>query len=176
MDNLNRLKNYETYGIHLDVADGTYIVSLSFPSSWVISKPKTNNIEVLKSNKQDNLYHYMMLLEYDINDIFDSIDNTINFNNELSLKKALFLKKVDELDDLFHKTSYEQLEKLEFTFSEKVKRSKPKKTTTKKKKEEDVICVNEEIEKKEKNIVEKVVNKPTDIDKKIEEALKAKNV
>lgn len=128
-EKLNELQNYD---VTFEIKQGYYHISLKYNDDWNIVKP---NNELIYVEERKGLHHYIASIgSVSIDDIFDAVNETIEFNKDLERKLELFVKKTKELQELFSNESYEYLESLEFKFTKK----KGKKKAAQKKEEETV--------------------------------------
>ena len=149
MDLENKLKRLNDFNISFEIKQGYYHIALQFNEGWDVIMPENESIYVEHKN---GYYHYIALIDnVKLDDIFKTIENTIDYNIDLEKKLVLFKEKTEELQKIFANEDYETLQTLEFKLGEKqelkkiIKRAKtttkdktPKKTRTKKttKKEE----------------------------------------
>jgi ATP-dependent Lon protease len=93
-----------------------------FPDTWTILKEHTKEIEIIKSNSQEeNKIVVSFVTEYDeksINDVEDSINSIIKYNVEKEEKEKLFKSKVQELKSIFAKQKLDDLKSLKFDINE----------------------------------------------------------
>lgn len=121
----NRLKELSGYNISFEIKQGYYHIALTYDDGWDVLIPDNENIYVEKRN---GVYHYIASIDTaKIEDLFKSIDATIDYNMDLQKKLILFKQKTEELQALFADEDYEKLQTIKFVFEE----IKPKKTQKK---------------------------------------------
>jgi len=128
MDWENKLKELGNYNIAFEIRQGYYHISIMYQDSWDIIMPENENIYLEKRN---GTYHYIAATEsVSIDDMFECVDNTINYNKDLEKKLELFKQKTAELQELFAKENYERLKTIEFVFpmQKKTRKKKAKET------------------------------------------------
>ncbi len=150
------------YNASFRIFNGNTIVGITYPEKWQILKPNNKEI-IFDHDLQDvNTYYYCAPLSLDIMMIFDCINLTITFNQELELKTKLFQRKIKELQTIFTEQPLEILNTLTFEFNyskKKKKQNSNHKIDKEKTKEEEVVVekTNEETlittEKKEEEDV-----------------------
>ena len=75
------------YNASFRIFNGNTIVGITYPEKWQILKPSNKEI-IFDHDLQDvNTYYYFAPLSLDIMMIFDCINLTITFNQELELKR-----------------------------------------------------------------------------------------
>ena len=117
----NRLKELSGYNISFEIKQGYYHIALTYDDGWDVLIPDNENIYVEKRN---GVYHYIASIDTaKIEDLFKSIDATIDYNMDLQKKLILFKQKTEELQALFADEDYEKLQTIKFVFEE----IKPKK-------------------------------------------------
>jgi hypothetical protein len=92
-----------------------------FSDTWVISKSKTNDIEIIKGGLDGNtvlLSFVCPLNQEKVNLVEELIDNIIKTNREREEKDQLFRSKVQELKKIFEKQKLEELKNLKFDVDE----------------------------------------------------------
>lgn len=201
MDFTEKMTEYAKYGFSLkkSFADGVeyYMVYMTFGTKWKVLEPieRENPIENVVCIKVSNegTYCYMTEVSNGIQPVFDVIDETIRYNEELTKKVELLKEKAEELKELFSTRCYDELLGLEFVLktdskpeSTKNKRQsksgkktaqKPKEELTEVKSEEAGKCADVESEtpfqlnKPEPVLVRASVSEPSEIDKKIAAAI-----
>lgn len=132
------------YNPNFNIFGGQSIVRLSFPSNWKVLKSSNENVKVTADDNDKCTYFYYASVGVDFNEIFDCIDETVSYNNEIAEKSKLFKEKVSELKELFLNEDLQTLSTLEFKLRKKVSRKKVDKTT------DDDTDANETNEKKDK--------------------------
>jgi len=118
----NKLKELNEYNVAFEIRQGYYHISIVFQDGWDVILPDNKNIYLEKRN---GIHHYIASTEtISINEMFDCIDNTIQYNKDLERKLILFKEKTKELQDIFSKEDYEKLKTIEFTFPKQKKKQK----------------------------------------------------
>ena len=150
----------------------SFVLRLSYPENWTVISPMNEGVELFKDEKVDNVFYYVSSMTTDMNALFSAVDDTISYNKELEEKTELLKKMVEELQEIFVKEPISVLKTLKL----EMKKVKEKKKAAPKKKE----SVEERTVKEEPKIEEEVNEQeadtvPSDIDKKIEEAIKIKS-
>lgn len=190
------LTNYAKYGISLMTSQSKgveyYMVTLIYGKKWTVKMPtETPNPKVMCAKvKDDGTYCYITEIANGLEPVFDLIDKTIQYNEELEKKVDLFKVKAEELKELFANLSYDELLRLKFTietpqlgFSSKNKRStKSGRKTSQKANETAITEKNEGQLPSDNNPTEEdpkktVIADPcenSEIDKKIAEAMNKK--
>jgi hypothetical protein len=107
----------QPYVIGIRYLEGTILIDAVFKEGWaVLDEP------LIKKVKGDEGLNYYMIFSEDKNieldDLLDYIHKVINYNIEREKKHDLLRAKVNELKEIFKKTPYKKLEKLQFTFTE----------------------------------------------------------
>lgn len=122
MDFQQKMIEYAKYGISVRTSSNNgaeyYMVSLTFGSKWKVQMPSDNEGEKVMcvKIKEDGTYCYMTEITNGIQPIFELVDETIRYNEELEKKVELLKAKAEELKELFATKTYEELLALEFTF------------------------------------------------------------
>lgn len=189
MDFQQKMMEYAKYGISVRTSSSEgvdyYMVTLTFGSKWQVdTSAQTNSGLVMCAKiKNDGTYCYMTEVSNGINPVFELIDKTIQYNEELEKKVELLKVKAEELKELFATKPYYELVNLKFIIGDTVKYD----ASTKAKKEKKRIT--KSVEKKEtpNTKVETVVKEDStvhsvsevqaqttvqsDIDRKIQEAI-----
>lgn len=134
-----RMIKYTAYNFSIKTkeAEGKtyYLIGVTFKPSWTVIEPtKESGVFCMPSTEGNGRYYYFAELQNGVNGIFEAIDETIRYNEDIEKKVELLQKKVVELRDLFAVRSYEELTKLQFTFvTEEPQKTKAKKGGRKKK-------------------------------------------
>lgn len=114
------LTNYAKYGISFRTSqnDGVcyYMVTLTYGKKWAVQLPTAQSEQkvMCAKIKEDGTYCYMTETSNGLEPVFELIDSTINYNEELEKKVALLKIKAEELKDFFANYSYDDLLKLRF--------------------------------------------------------------
>ena len=165
---MNRMMNYIKYGLSLKTtsADGHeyFLVGINFNKKWQIVEPSPETgVSCVAGNDGESEFYYFAPIECGVNAIFDCIDDTIHYNEDVEKKIALLREKVAELQELFAEKSYEWLLNLQFVHKpakkDKSKRGSPKKPPIKNE------LLNEEIPEtkiKEGKHIDEEVEEPID--------------
>ena len=131
---MNRMINYIKYGLSLKTttADGReyFLVGINFDNKWQIVEPsEETGVSCVAGNDGESQFYYFTPIENGVNVIFDCIDETIHYNEDVEKKLNLFKVKVAELQELFATKDYDYLSHLQFTYElpKKGKRGRPKK-------------------------------------------------
>ena len=123
MDWEKRLKELNGYDISFEIKQGYYHVALVYEEGWNVLAPDNEFIYVEERN---GVYHYIGSADdVKLDDIFATIDATINYNMDLQKKLILFKEKTQELQELFANEDFEKLQTIEFVFAEKEEAKKP---------------------------------------------------
>lgn len=180
-EHLMRLSEYK---IGFNIYEGTVIISVIYPNKWTVLQSEDTSIQMTKDGDRD---YYYVSLDTDIEKIFSLIDETIRYNKEVEAKALLFKEKISELKKVFLEEELETLKTLEFKVKKKrCPKNSERKTTTEKQDEntKDEIIENSTDNREVKN--ENAVSDTEDneltadtesgseIDKKIQEAMKEK--
>lgn len=171
----DRLVELSQYGVNFSIANGTFVITIKYDSGWDVIQPEEEGVECYRDDNNTDVYYYTAPISVNIDKLFESIYTTINYNKDIEKKLELFKVKMKELQEVFAAEDLETLKGLEFRF--KKKRGKPKKKDIKEKTTENTSdnvkkideATEEETGKTEEN--DKEVEKPSDIDSKISEAL-----
>lgn len=125
----NRIKKYLPYGLGFDMLENTLVVHIKYPNKWKVMEPTEGSSLKTFFDKPSGRQYYWIDDSSDMDEILDSIDDTIEFNKDMEERMKLLKEKIEELHTLFSEKDLEELNTLEFVFA-----SKKKKTTTKGKK------------------------------------------
>jgi hypothetical protein len=129
MDWENRLKELSGYDISFEIKQGYYHIALKYDDGWDVLIPDNENIYVEKRN---GVYHYIASVDTSkIEDLFKSIDATIDYNMDLQKKLILFKQKTEELQALFADEEYEKLQTIKFVFEETTPKKRQNKAKVK---------------------------------------------
>lgn len=127
------------------------IVKVNFPPRWQVYPSLDGSIKPAKSERvQGEYYYYGDMNKVSLDDIFGVIKETIEANQDAELKIQLLNEKMNELKEIFKKTSYDELLNLKFIIEEKKPEKPKRKYTKRKKKEEENVVVAEETNADEK--------------------------
>lgn len=164
----DKLISLSKYNIGFKTHDDKFLVSICYKEGWTAIKPSDESIQFMVSEKAKNTYYYAVLIEEDtthLQNIFNTIEETITYNIELEEKVTLFQKKVEELQAIFAERPLSELIGMQFTFKAASKSRKAKKQPTKDGPKEEP--------KKTEPVIEDLT-KVNDIDKKVSEIIKKK--
>ncbi|MBP5725204.1 MAG: hypothetical protein J6X18_16725 [Bacteroidales bacterium] len=134
MEFSEKMMEYAKYGFSLkkSFAEGReyYMVYMCYGTKWKALEPiehecSEQNVVCAKVDK-DGTYCYMSEVSNGIKPIFDVIDETIRYNEELEKKVELLKEKAEELKELFATRSYAELLGLEFVLKD-VSKPEPQK-------------------------------------------------
>jgi hypothetical protein len=118
MSNIQKtLDALQPYVIGIRYVDGLPVVDTVFKDGWTV--PESNLVTKVKGN--EDLNYYMIFSEKDgigLDELLEYVDTTIKSNIEKEKKQELLKEKVNELKEVFKKTSLTKLKKLIFTFNE----------------------------------------------------------
>lgn len=164
MDWENRLKKLNAYDVSFEIKQGYYHIALKYDDGWSVLDSDNENIYIQEKN---GFHHYIASVDnVKMEDLFNIIDTTIEYNLDLQKKLILFKEKTEELQEIFSNEDYETLKTIEFKITKKeakkktVKKpkkktqEKPKRNTTKKKPKTEI----QETKDTAKEIVENGLN------------------
>ena len=118
MANLQKtLDALQPYVIGIRYLDGIPVVDTVFKDGWTL--PDSNLIDKAKGN--DEMNYYMLFSNKDgigLDELLEYVSITIKVNVEKEKKHELLKVKVNELKELFKKTSLAKLQRLVFSFDE----------------------------------------------------------
>lgn len=127
-----RMMTYVKYGISIrttSAADGVeyYVVTINFNPKWNVVKPSDETVNCV-SQTESGAYVYFTEVNNGIDTVFDAIDDTINYNEDVEKKITLLRQKISELQELFANETYENLQRLTFVIQDGAKKRgrKPK--------------------------------------------------
>lgn len=127
-----RMMTYVKYGISIrttSAADGVeyYVVTINFNPKWNVVKPSDETVNCV-SQTESGAYVYFTEVNNGIDAVFDAIDDTINYNEDVEKKITLLRQKISELQELFANETYENLQRLTFVIQDGAKKRgrKPK--------------------------------------------------
>ena len=126
---------FKTYS----VTDNYEIVTMDYEKDWIAPETSEDGRITAHKNEDGTYLYYSKRGETSFDDIFDFIKDTITLNKNISKKKDLFKKYVEELDDIFSRESIESLARIKIGIIPRKERSskkqakRPKKITEKKK-------------------------------------------
>lgn len=114
------LTNYAKYGISLctSQSDGVwyYMVTLTYGKKWTVQLPPEEPKQKVMCAKvrEDGTYCYMTETNNGLDPVFELIDNTIQYNEDIEKKVELLKVKAEELKELFANCTYDELLMLKF--------------------------------------------------------------
>ena len=124
----DRIVKISDYFKGIRVDGGLYIVNVEYKNGWSAFGSSDGKIKIAQNeNNLNEWFYYTKMSDSNIDEIFDLIDETIEFNENIRKKIELLKLKVEELKALFDAESLDRLETLEFVFNEPKKKKKNKK-------------------------------------------------
>lgn len=118
MANLQKtLDALQPYVIGIRYVDGFPVVDTVFKEGWTLSE--SDLVEKVKGN--DELNYYMIFSKKDgigLDELLEYVDIVIKANIEREKKHELLKEKVNELKEVFKKTSLLKLKKLKYCFTD----------------------------------------------------------
>lgn len=111
------LDSLQPYVIGIRYLEGTPLVDAVFKEGWTV--PDEPNIKKIRGNEEMN--YFMIFSEVDgigLDELLSFVERTIKINQEREKKHELLKIKVNELKNIFKKTSLSKLSTLKFTFNE----------------------------------------------------------
>ncbi|MBP5458545.1 MAG: hypothetical protein J6Y37_18800 [Paludibacteraceae bacterium] len=147
----DRLRSLSEFNVTFNVADGKFVIRVKYKAGWTVVSPTDETVGFYSDDKDSMTFYYVLPVSRDMSDILDAIDETVSYNRDLEEKVELLKTKVVELRQIFEVEDIETLKTLTFKF----KRKKGSKTG------------GIRIDEKGDN-----VGKNTEIDNKIEEAIR----
>ena len=120
MDINNRIKKIGNFFQKMNIAEGIIFVSVAFPKEWQMNSSVVEKFGVKIMNAEDGKgYYFATQIENGFTPVFDAIDKIIEFNEVAGIKKALFLDKIKELQNIFEEESLDVLQTIEFKYKKK---------------------------------------------------------
>jgi hypothetical protein len=111
------LDSLQPHVIGIRYLEGVPVVDVVLKENWVVNNE--SNIKKVKGNNELNYYmFYSEVPEIGIDELLDSVKNTINLNIEHENKQQLLKVKVNELKKLFTESKLEKLKQLRFVFND----------------------------------------------------------
>lgn len=121
----DRISKISDYFKGIRVEGGLFIVNVEYRNGWKAFNSSDDSINVAQSDTNINeWFYYANMSEVTIDSIFDLIDETIIFNENIRRKIELLKVKVEELKVLFDEEPIEKLETLQFVFNTSKKKKK----------------------------------------------------
>jgi len=118
MSNIQKtLDSLQPYVIGIRYLEGTPLVDAVFKDGWTV--PDDQSVKKIKGN--DELNYYMIFSEtkgIGLDELLDYVAKTIKLNEEREKKHELLKVKVNELKELFKRTTLAKLSRLKFTFAD----------------------------------------------------------
>lgn len=120
MDINNRIKKIGNFFQKMNIAEGIIFVSVVFPKEWQMNSSVVEKFGVKIMNTEDGKgYYFATQIENGFTPVFDAIDKVIEFNEVAGIKKALFLEKIKELQNIFEEEPLDVLQTIEFKYKKK---------------------------------------------------------
>ena len=143
------------YSVGCRIMDGYFLINITYDNNWNVIPPENEKIEFAQKNGIS--YYMAMINDVSFEEVFNSIQETIDYNIDLQKKVNLFKAKVDELQELFAKEDLETLRTITFEYTPK---KKEKRKYVKKKEKEKEITNSDMNEGKN----ETIDNKPSEVE------------
>lgn len=143
------------YSVGCRIMDGYFLINITYDDNWNVIPPENEKIEFAQKNGIS--YYMAMINDVSFEEVFNSIQETIDYNIDLQKKVNLFKAKVDELQELFAKEDLETLRTITFEYTPK---KKEKRKYVKKKEKEKEITNSDMNEGKN----ETIDNKPSEVE------------
>lgn len=129
-----RIKNNIDYFRGMEMTNGITVIKVAYKDRWGAYPTEDDSIKVAKSDTVANeWFYYADTDSVDIEKIFDLIEETVEMNSTVTFKLELLSEKINELKQLFSKTSLTKLQTLQFVMDENVKEKPKKRKYTKRK-------------------------------------------
>ena len=129
MDLEGRLRKLNAYDVSFEIKQGYYHVALRYCDGWNVLDVDNPAIYVQEKN---GVHHYIAEADsVGLDDIFNCIDATIEYNIDLQMKIELFKEKTCKLQELFSTEDYDTLKTIEFKVTRKKPSEKKEKETKK---------------------------------------------
>jgi hypothetical protein len=134
-----RMLDYVKYGMTIKTskAEGEdyFVVGLQFDRGWdIITPDPETGVRCVNPDTGGGVF-YFTKVENGVNPVFDCIDETIRYNEDIARKIELLKQKVEELKKLFETESYEYLSHIQFVYVNENKGAGKKGRPSKKKTE-----------------------------------------
>lgn len=114
-----------SYNVGCKIENGYYLITIHYEDNWKIIPPENSLIECATHNGAT--YYCAPVSEVSFDEVFISINETIEYNMDLERKVVLFKEKVSELQTIFAEEELDVLRTITF----KYKKSKRKNKQTK---------------------------------------------
>ena len=122
-DYINEINGYFK---EMNIIENIVYVSVAFPKKWLIDKTIEDNFNVkitantkLDSANEIGYYYFAQFDNNIIDNIFNAIKYTINFNLQAEEKIKLLLSKIEELKEIFNEEDINTLKTLQFKYKKK---------------------------------------------------------
>lgn len=117
MDIQEQLIKLASYKCGFKIVEDFFLINITYPKKWKIIESENKLIECGPNG--DIFYYAAPLNNVRMDEVFDLIDLTIEYNHELERKAELFREKIDEMAKIFNDESYETLKTLTFKLKKK---------------------------------------------------------
>lgn len=122
MDLQSKLIELSQYGVGCRIAQGYSLVNICYDDNWKIIRPQN---ELIEADMSDGVFYYCAPVDkVPLEEIFECVEATIEYNMDLKRKMDLFREKAEELQEIFAEEDLETLKSLKFTFPKKKGRKK----------------------------------------------------
>lgn len=111
------LTELSPYNVNFKINNGWILIGLEFNKNWQIIQPSDTSIEFCEQN--GICYYGAQLGQVSFEQLYECIQDTIEYNKDLEKRIKLFQEKSNELQELFKVEDYETLKTLEFKFKRK---------------------------------------------------------
>lgn len=108
------------YNIDFRYYGNWYLIGVQYKEGWQILEPDNPLIEHMP--KDGKYYYSAPMNKVSIDEIFNSIKDTIEHNKDLQKKVELFQQKIEELQNIFSVEDYDTLLTLSFKYKKYKKR------------------------------------------------------
>ena len=131
----DKLVSLSDYNIGFRTYENNFIITIVYKDDWAIIEPSDKDVKFFKDENKQNTYYYITQIggkKDGLQNIFNTIDETIMYNKELEEKVELLKEKINQLYDLFNAKSIDELKTLEFVTKKgksNRQRKKPKEET-----------------------------------------------
>lgn len=124
------------YSLEFKIVGQMVLVSLVYPDNWQIVPPANENVKCREI--KGRFYYKSQIDQTLIDEIFQSIDDTIGYNQDMAAKLEVLNEKVNEMYEIFKHEDLETLKGLKFVYG--------KKKSKKNKKENEVVTVKPDLD------------------------------